>query len=332
MGWKGTVRSIQAASREAERNAARQQRELAKQQKQAEKMEAAQRAAYEVAVFENQVELLQSVHRENPRPVDWQAMLDVPAPVPPAPTGEATAAAEQALAGYSPGRMDKMFGRVESKQAALAAAVEEARAADQQGYVAAVAQHERDHADWESFRALAAQVLERSKDGYVTAFGELQPFAEISELGSSVSISTTGGDEVAATVRVHRIDIVPSERKTQLQSGKLSTKQMPKGELFAIYQDYVCGAVLRVANELLAFLPTDMVFVTAVDDLLNTATGHKEEQPIVSAAIPRATLASLNVVNIDPSDAMANFVHNMTFKKTKGFDPVERVTSGQLSD
>ena len=106
---------------------------------------------------------------------------------------------------------------------------------------------------------------------------------------------------------------------------------MPKGEFFTIYQDYVCGAALRAANELFALLPIDMVFVTAVDDLLNTSTGHKEEQPILSVAIPRGTLDSLNLSNIDPSDAMTNFVHNMIFKKTKGFEAVEKVTSEQLA-
>jgi len=33
---------------------------------------------------------------------------------------------------------------------------------------------------------------------------------------------------------------------------------------------------------------------------------------------------------LDPSDSMANFVHNMSFKKTKGFSAVSRVEARQF--
>lgn len=64
MGWKGTLRSLAAAQRRAEREAKRRQRELERQRKQLEKMEELELAAYEVQTFENYVDLLQSVHKE----------------------------------------------------------------------------------------------------------------------------------------------------------------------------------------------------------------------------------------------------------------------------
>jgi hypothetical protein len=85
--------------------------------------------------------------------------------------------------------------------------------------------------------------------------------------------------------------------------------------------------VLRVARELFALLPTEMVVVTATADLLKTSTGHIEAQPILSVAIPRATLESLNTDSLDSSDSMNNFVHNMKFLKTKGFRVVEKIES-----
>jgi hypothetical protein len=66
-----------------------------------------------------------------------------------------------------------------------------------------------------------------------------------------------------------------------------------------------------------------MVFVHAVGEILNPQTGHQEQQPIVSVAIPRATLNKLNFNQIDCSDSMSNFSHRMKFSKTKGFAPVE---------
>jgi hypothetical protein len=60
------------------------------------------------------------------------------------------------------------------------------------------------------------------------------------------------------------------------------------------------------------------VVVTAEDELLDAATGHVGPQPILSVAISRSTLDRLNFERIDPSDSLANFPHNMDFKKTKG--------------
>ncbi|MOA48903.1 hypothetical protein D3C78_1717160 [compost metagenome] len=72
----------------------------------------------------------------------------------------------------------------------------------------------------------------------------------------------------------------------------------------------------------MAILPDDLVIVTALDNVLNSSTGHVEEQPIFSVALSRSTVDGLNLEAIDPSDAMKNFVHNMNFKKGVGFSAV----------
>ena len=76
MSWKGTLRSLQAAQRRAERDAKRRQRELEKQQKQIEKMQELERATYEVQVFENYIDVLSSVHKESGDHWDWKSIRD----------------------------------------------------------------------------------------------------------------------------------------------------------------------------------------------------------------------------------------------------------------
>jgi hypothetical protein len=73
----------------------------------------------------------------------------------------------------------------------------------------------------------------------------------------------------------------------------------------------------------MSILPDNLVVVTAVDKVLNSATGHIEELPILSVLVSRPTLEALNLDAIDPSDSMKNFVHHMSFKKTMGFAPVQ---------
>jgi hypothetical protein len=129
---------------------------------------------------------------------------------------------------------------------------------------------------------------------------------------------------------IRGLEVIPTETKTLLQTGKVSVKRMPQTKYLELYQDYICGCVLRIANETFALLPFKTVIVTAVSDILNTNTGHLEAMPVLSAVIPRATLARLNLQAIDPSDSMRNFVHQMDFKKTRGFMVIERIEPSAL--
>lgn len=84
--------------------------------------------------------------------------------------------------------------------------------------------------------------------------------------------------------------------------------------------------MLRIAREFLGLLPVNEMIITGIDDLLNKATGHLEECPILSVLVVRDTLDRLNFQKLDPSDAMASFLHRMSFKKTAGFCAIERIT------
>ncbi len=79
-----------------------------------------------------------------------------------------------------------------------------------------------------------------------------------------------------------------------------------------------------------SLLTCKMVIVTALVKPLNTQTGHMEEQPILSVAIPRKTLNQLNFETLDPSDSMNNFIHKMNFKRTAGFSSGERIKPSDI--
>ena len=100
---------------------------------------------------------------------------------------------------------------------------------------------------------------------------------------------------------------------------------MSKSGYFSLMQDYICSTMIRVARDSFALLPVEKVYVHAVDDVLNTATGHQDEVTLVSVEFDRARLQSLNMELIDPSDAITGFNNNMKFAKTTGFKAVERI-------
>jgi len=230
---------------------------------------------------------------------------------------------------YRPGLLDRIFGRTERKREQLAAAVERAKAADHAAFESARGEYLRHFTDWSENRELAAKVLAGDPAALKVAIDSAAPFDELTQLGSSVFYTILPGAPLQLSIRVNSEDVVPKETRTLLQSGKLSVKRMPQGQFYELYQDYVCGSVLRVAREAFALLPIDTVIVTAVGEVLNYGTGHVEELPIVSAVIPRQTLNRLNFEMLDASDSLRNFIHRMDFKKTRGFTPVSRI---ELSD
>lgn len=332
MGWKGAVRSIGVAVRAAERDAKRRQRELEKEQKHFDKMELLEQAAYEVDVYVNHIEVIQSLHKDCSELIDWLSIANSTPPKEPTRASAKETEATYKANNYKPSFFDNIFKKAEKKQSVLNETVSMAQKEDFHEYETSLKKWKSDVQGWEESTKLAKLLVEGDNESKINVIKELNPFTEISNIGSNISFQIHSNSIVEAEIHIHSEDIVPSEKKLLLQSGKLSVKNMPKGMFYEIYQDYVCSCTLRVANELFSILPEKMVIVTAVDELLNTTSGHLEKLPILSVVIPRKSLESLNMNNIDPSDAMSNFIYNMSFKKTKGFESVERVNPETLSN
>ena len=331
MGWKGAVRSVGAAIRAAERDEKRRQKDLERQRKQYEKMQELEQAAYEVDVYENHIDVIQSTHKECSPPVNWSQIALSKQPKEPNNTNDNEKKARQISDSYSPGFIDRLFKREEKKRTLFTQNIAEAIKSDEVDFKSRISSWKEEAKEWKESVEIAEALLDGDAEAKIEAINSLKPFSEISNLGSSLSISVYDNGMLEATINIHGSEIVPSESKSLLKSGKLSVKNMPKGKFNEIYQDYVCSCVLRVGNELFSTIPDKLVLVTAVDELLNPQTGHLEEVPILSVAVSRNTIDSLNLEAIDPSDSMVNFKHNMSFKKTKGFDRVERIDPESLS-
>ena len=331
MGWKGTVRSLQASARRAERNAHRRQRELEKRQKEYAKMEALEQAAYEVEVYENHIDILLSIHKECAEPVKWKKILSKPEPKQPQKNGSLEQAAMHASATYRPNFWARLFKLEARQREALVQKVDAAKIEDDRQYKAQLGEWNAAHTEWAEERDIALRILDGDRQAKLDAIEAFESFEEISHLGSSIEMLVHESGVLEAKVAIHGSHVIPTEIKSLLKSGKLSTKAMPTGRFNEIHQDYVCSCALRVGRELMAILPDDLVIVTAMDNVLNSSTGHMEDQPILSVAFSRATVDGLNLEAIDPSDAMKNFVHNMSFKKGAGFSAVAALDSQRLA-
>lgn len=334
MGWRGTLRAIQAAERRAEREAQRRHRELQRHAKEQAKLSVIEQARLEVETYENQLEVLLSIHKEQGEPWDWRSILNQDPPAEPARTDHHTSQARAKMAAYKPGFFEKLFGGARKKEEALALEVHLATGRDEQEFQNEWSQYQRDLIQCDDERRLAAAVLEGNRDAYVRVLKEMSPFRELSDLGSSLSFRVHTPKLIEASVTVKGEQAIPNEIKTLTASGKVSKKGMPKGRFHEIYQDYVAGCVLRVARELFALLPVDTAIVTASADLFDSATGRTTEQSIISVVIDRSVLNRLNFARLDPSDAIEELVHRGDFKgsrRTGAFVPIEPLTPKDLA-
>jgi hypothetical protein len=326
LSLKSTLRKLEAANRRAIRDSERRQRELQKRQREYERLEELERARYEVAYFENRIELIHSVHNECSKKWDWNAIKNSPPPKKPSRVDTNEKEARINLETYKPGLLDRLFNRTEQRIKKLEEELGYAKTSDENNHKGKIKQYESELSEWEDLVDTANKILDGDLKTYTEVIEELAPFEDISELGSSLTFKTDDPTQIQIDLHVLSDEVIPNEAKSLTKAGKLSVKNMPKGQYYELYQDYVCSCVIRVAREIFAILPIEKVYIHALGELLNTQTGHIEESPVLSVMIPRITLEKLNFDSIDCSDSMSNFVHNMKFRKTKGFDVVDKIS------
>ncbi len=166
-------------------------------------------------------------------------------------------------------------------------------------------------------------ILTGDPEACQVALDYLGPFQTFQQLGSSLNVCITRPWCVEAWLTANNERIVPTEALSLTATGKVSRRAMPIGRYWALYQDHVCSAALRVAREVFALLPIPVTLVHVAYPCTNTQTGMPDRYSILSVAFEREAFAALNLNAIDPSDSMANFEHRMKYKRNTGFEPIE---------
>ena len=314
---------MQATERKQQRESQRRQKELERQVKERAKLSTLEQARLEVEMHENRLDVLLSVHKEQGPVWDWTALASALPPIVPQKNSFHELRARQLIAVSPPNRNPYVHERV--RHASLQ---------DEQAYQEAFQAYSIQMADWEKLKNLARRVLAGEHKAYIEALAEFSPLAEITTLGSSLHFTVNDAKLIECVLKVNGVHAIPSEVKSLTSSGKVSVKAMPKGRFHEIYQDYVCGCMLRVAREVFAFLSVETLLITTRADVLDSRTGQLTEQPVMSAVMPRALVFGLNFDRLDPSDAVENFQHRGDFKatrKTGAFQPIMPLTPTDIA-
>ncbi|WP_147532983.1 DUF4236 domain-containing protein [Bacillus marasmi] len=303
-------------SRSYKTDAYKRKSELNRRIKEQQKLEQLEYARLQVDLFENRLDQIKSIHDECDDQVDWDEVSNRRPPFEKGQVGPNERKATQALNDYIPGFFDRLFKKDQRIIQRLKEEVNEAIQKDAELYE-----------EWQRMVTIAKRMVAHDIDAYFEVIEEFGPLDDLVEFGSGFEFGTDQEDSIHVSFDVNAENVIPEKVLSLTKTGKLSEKAMAKTRYFDLCQDYVCGCSLRIARDMFALLPIKYVFVHAYDNKMNTATGHQERESILSVKFDKPTLNSLNFSNLDPSDALSNFKHNMNFKKTKGFEEVEVITS-----
>ena len=313
------MRTMEAAARRQQRDAKKRQRELERQTKDAAKLSALEQARLEVETYDNALDVLLSVHKEQTDPVDWLTLASSLPPVLPRRQSHNVLKARQRIT-IDPSILD------------ADTTLEQARQQDEREYQEAVQTYADENAEWVQLSSLAHRVLQGVAGAYIEAIEKLSPFTELAGIGSSLHFTVHNPRLIEVVLTTNGRRAIPAEVKTLTSSGKVSVKAMPKPRFIDIYQDYICGCVLRVARELFALLPIEILLISASAETLDTTTGKTVERPFLSIAIPRATLNDLNFDRLDPSDSVLSMTHRGDLKASRKIGDFDFITPLTITD
>lgn len=306
-----------AAERRQQRIAEKRRRDLERQLKQQAKLTEIEKGRCEVELYENQIELLLSVHKEQGPVWDWTGVAAaLPPPQPRRHSDQELRARQRACLAWT-------------DQGVAEANISQARAVDEGVFQELLRNHRLETADLEKIRSLARRILAGEAKAYTDALVEFSPLCELSSLGSNLHFTVHGTDTIECILKVNSTQAIPSEVKTLTAAQKLSVKPMPRARFHELYQDYICGCILRVAREVLALLPVATLLITATADVVNPTTGTTTEEAVLSAIITRAALDGLDFERLDPSDTLDSLPHRGNFKasrKAGAFAPIAPLT------
>lgn len=289
-------------------------REQLRRQKEQQRLEQLQQARYEVDMFENQIEVIKSIHKECDDVVQWDEIATSGAPFPKNGIGPKELQAKQQLDQYKPGMFNKIFKTEQKQRNKLADNVQAAHAQDRE-----------DYEEWEKINQLAKKILSGDEDAFFMVIEEMAPLDDLSEFGSGFEFFAINEHAMEIDFQVHGDHVVPKQHKSLTSTGKLSVKPMSKTMYYDLEQDYVCSCALRIARDMFSILPLKQVYINAVDQRLDETTGHSKEVTLLSVKIEKEVLNRLNFEQIDCSDSMQNFEHRMVLKKTQGLQPVNKL-------
>lgn len=131
--------------------------------------------------------------------------------------------------------------------------------------------------NWDYLKSHADKILDGDIDAYLELINDVNPFAELIELGSSFECGTDSPMKMAVHCTVNSEQVLGEYKDDKL-----------------LLEDYAAGVAIKAARDLFALLPLWQVEVTA----------EENERSILNVKFTRDSFEGLNFERIDASDTV----------------------------
>lgn len=336
MGWRGDLRSFNAAINRSIRESDRRQRTRNRRAREQAKAEAEhirfQQQAHDqnttkntVAAYERKLIEIVSYHHRCNGDMDWHYIREERSPTEPSPVKSRSSVIQKKIDDFKPLFFDNIINTKKWRFKRLQAKLQVALEQDGKEYQFRLSQFRKDAENWQSRQVMAARLFSGDSAAFIEAIKTHEFF--IDDLPcDDIHFNIDQHKNLIIEIAIASIDeIVPFEEHSLTKTGKLSSKSMAKTKRTELYQDHIASLILRAVREAFALVPVSHILAHAYIKAINPQTGHKEDQLILSARINKTMMDRLNFKDVDPSDALRNFPHNMSFSRTKGFSVVSPI-------
>lgn len=284
-------------------------------------------AVSEVAMFNQHLHLIQSVHTIPTPKVNWESMAMEPAPAMPTVRFDHKVKAMEALDDYKPNWLDMLLGN-KSKLHALTKNVERAAEQDIEDYKTEFVHWVQNYSYWAKKNQLSKGVLNNDSEAKLTALSEAQQnpinaSAVDTKLINHNFNTYKNGHLLEINIQVNKDNVIPKERKVLCQ-GEVKLENLPIPESNILYREYVCSCVLKCAQDSFNVLPESSVVIN-----VEQVSAGQPNETILSCHIEKGLLEFLLIEDDKPSEILEFFVHLEDFNPHRGdgFSAIQTIFS-----
>ncbi|MFA0039706.1 hypothetical protein [Vibrio sp. 10N.261.52.A1] len=284
-------------------------------------------AVSEVAMFNQHLHLIQSVHTIPTPKVNWESMAMEPAPVMPTVHFDHKVKAMEALDDYKPNWLDMLLGN-KSKLHALTKNVKRAAEQDIEDYKTEFVHWVQNYSYWAKKNQLSKGVLNNDSEAKLTALSEAQQNPINASVVETKLINHNfntykNGHLLEINIQVNKDNVIPKERKVLCQ-GEVKLESLPIPESNILYREYVCSCVLKCAQDSFNVLPESSVVIN-----VEQVSAGQSNETILSCHIEKGLLEFLLIEDDKPSEILEFFVHLEDFNPHRGdgFSAIQTIFS-----
>lgn len=199
--------------------------------------------------------------------------------------------------------------------------------------------HEKELAEWGKLKASfetaegkKQALIEAAVDGQAPAmeefFGEvLQDVVWPRETAVCFEV-LDGGASLLFDLDLPEVEDMPTKTATVPQRGfKLSVKEMSQTAVQKLYAQHIHSIAFRLIGEAFGMLPSvQVVTLSGYSQRTDKATGHVQDEYLLSVSVPRSTWEALNfkaLQDLDVVEALGRLGIKRNMSKTGIFKPVQ---------